>query len=297
MEEIRNEKTKNTILFLVNNLINNNGVFPLSNSVDLEKKHFEKLNRYDYRFIIKNTVSHKRGCLFLYKDSENLNKSVIIFKDLSVFSLNLNVYEEYYMGTLLDVSIIENDTIILYDTIIEGGILTRFYSYDDRLSCLELFNRNIIESYYKILLPTVYNKSFDISNYNLNNEEELFMIPNDVPLFSGVNFNSFKWRPSQDLYFSLKVDDKEDVIDLYTTIFRRMKLFATIDKKIGHESVKDLENLENYSTDCIVDFNIQNNKIIPLRVNLDKELPSNLRSIERILSVKKENINLSEIFV
>ena len=123
------------------------------------------------------------------------------------------------------------------------------------------------------------------------------MIPNCIPLVNGINYSAFKWKPCNLITFSLKCVENGEDLDMYTTNFRVLKLFAKIhySDPLGKEYILQIKNLENYSNECIIDINLINNVIEIIRVNDIKTLPNNIRSIEKILIIKSENIEMSHL--
>ena len=83
---------------------------------------------------------------------------------------------------------------------------------------------------------------------------------------------------------------------MYSTIFKNDALFAKIhySDPEGKDYINFIKNLEDYSDNCIIDINISN-KIEILKVNTFKTIPSTVRSIEKILLIKQENLLLNDI--
>jgi len=296
LNEIIDEEYKKQIIFLLNN--NWTGrtdyYFPVQTAVNIERNHFIKLKNYKYMFCKKNTKDTKRAVLFMFVNSAAENKSVIILSDFTIYNININCSHDYFYGSIFDISYTEEE-IIIFDSFMSCGNKINRMSFEDRLSDVSYFINNT----FKCDIPcNVVNYSTDISSVpKLEDNEELFIIPNNLPITTGINYSCFKWKPSESLIFNLKVSENENDLELYTTNFKQLSIFAKInnDDGTGKEQVDFIKGLEEYKDGCIVEFNITCEKIIALRVSEDKTIPTSIRSIEKILHIKKENITLQNL--
>ena len=297
MIEITDENFKKQIIFLLNNIWTGKAdmYFPLQNSVNIEKRYTFKLRNYDYVFYKKNTKDTKRAILFLFLDKNGDNKAVVILKDFTIYSIELSCIDEYYMSSIFDISYTENE-ICIYDTFCISGKKINRYTYLDRISYAETFLHDISNSQIKINV-TSYTQSISTYFNNITDREEIFMIPNDLPIITGVNYSCFKWKPTELINFSLLVKEEGENLNLYSTIFKNETLFAKIhhSNPEGEKCIKSIKGLENYENGCIIDFNIIDKKIEVIEVNMFKTTPSTIRSIEKILAIKKENLKLEEL--
>jgi hypothetical protein len=295
LTEIIDESYKKQVIFLLNN--NWTGYsdyyFPAQNSVNIENKYMYKLKSFEYYFFKKDTENRKRAILFLFLDRNALNVAIVILKDFTMYNINITCLDEYYAGTVFDISYCEKD-IIIYDTFMVSGNKINKSNFIDRIHEASCFIHNIS----KIDLPiniVDYKQDLKLLN-DIKKSEELFFIPNSLPIITGINYSSFKWKPCELITFSLKVVENEENIDLYTTNFKNLKIFARIhysDEK-GKECISFIKNLENYKDNCIIDLNVDLSqcKLDILNVNTFKTIPNTIRSIEKILAIKNENINL-----
>ena len=294
LTEIINEKSKELIIFMLNNYMFGSNIYSFvgQNFINLEKKNFFKLSKFYYIFYNKNTVKTRRAILFLFKNSSGLGEKVIILKDFKIFKIeNMTVDDNYFNGSIFDVSFnLDTNEITIYDTFMICGHNKTHTTYNDRFNDCECFIHNI--EYDNIKLTETSEKAFEISD-----EEELFMVPNNLPLVNGINYSAFKWKPAHLITFSLQTKEVNDDMEMYTTNFRQLKKFAKIYKEDdnGNDYINTIKSLENYKDECIIDINIEDNKIKILNVNNEKALPNNIRSIEKILLIKKENITFNDI--
>ena len=146
LEEIINEKFKKQIIFLLNNNWTGKSdmYFPLQNSINIEKKYMYKLKNFNYIFYKKNTQDTKRAVLFLFLDKDGQNTSVIILKDLTVYKIDISCPDEYYVGSIFDVSYTD-ENIDVYDTFLICGQKINNYTFVDRLSEADTFKHNILQ--------------------------------------------------------------------------------------------------------------------------------------------------------
>lgn len=294
--EIIDSNFKKQIIFLLNNNWTGKSdiYFPLQNSVNIERRYIFKLNNFNYIFYKKNTQDTKRAILFLFLDKNASQKAVIILKDLTIYNIVLECADEYYNNSIFDVSYTP-EKICIYDTFFISGKKINRYSFTERISEAETFKHNIVTSEISVAVTSYV---FDIKEISEPLEEgnEIFMIPNDLPIVTGINYSCFKWKPPELITFSLLIKEEGDDLLLYSTMFKNEILFSRIynsDPK-GSEYIQTIKNMEKYKPGCIIDLNISD-KIKILNVNDFKTIPSTIRSIEKILTIKKENIKLKDL--
>lgn len=294
--EITDTQFKKQIIFLLNN--NWTGkcdmYFPLQNSINIERRYTFKLRNFNYVFYKKNTQATKRAILFLFLDKNGENTAVIILKDFTIYKIDLNCSYEYYNNSIFDISYTPEE-ICIYDTFFISGKKINKYCFLDRISEAETFKHNIMTSEIPIVICEYTTELKDISR-PIEDGIEVFMIPNDLPIITGVNYSCFKWKPSNLITFSLLVkEDQEDLL-LFSTMFKNETPFAKIHNSdpAGSKYIDLIKNLEGYTPGCIIDVNVSD-KMEIMNVNTFKTIPSTIRSIEKILTIKRENITLEEL--
>ena len=294
--EITDENFKKQIVFLLNNNWTGKGdmYFPLQNSVNIEKRYLFKLRDFNYIFYKKNTQDTKRAILFLFLDKYGNNNSVIILKDFTIYRVDIQSSDEYYCGSIFDISYTPSK-ICIYDTFSMCGKKINKYTYLDRIGEAETFKHNIIDSSIELTV-TDYSHSIDYYKETFQETDEIFMVPNDLPIITGINYSCFKWKPSNLITFSLLVKEENENIKLYTTIFKIETVFAKIHNSDleGKKYIDCIKNLENYKNKCIIDINVSD-KIEIIGVNNFKTIPSTVRSIEKILAIKNEDLKLEDL--
>ena len=215
-----------------------------------------------------------------------------------MYNININCCHEYFYGSVFDISFTE-ENIIICDVFMTGGNKVNTYSYIDRMSEAEYFVNNTLESDFKLNTLKYSQCISDILNEKLNENEELFMIPNNLPITTGINYSCFKWKPADRITFNLLFEDDNDDVIVYTTNFKKLKQFAKIRNNTpeGMEYIKTIRSFENYKSGCIIEVNVDicNNMMNIIKVVDDKTIPTTIRAIEKILHLKKENITIEDI--
>jgi hypothetical protein len=306
MIEIKDEKEKQKIIFLLNNLWTGKTEysFPQQICEYIERKDLFKLNSFMYYFYKKNTKREKRGILFLFTDSAGDKKPVLILSDYTIYILNIDCHFEYYRNTIFDVTLNDNK-IVIYDTIYNSGVKINTYEFIERITEAENFKKN------------TYNPIFDICEYFteisllngsiIPHEEEIFIISNNFPIIAGINRGCFKWQPIEHIYISLKVEEIESGMILYATNYKKEVPFSKIHSSDEHGKIyiNDIKNLDQYKNGCVIDIyfdknenenNYENeNKEVIKILRVSNNYPASIRYIEKLLYYKKENITIQDL--
>lgn len=298
--EIINENFKRQIIFLLNNhwTGKHDMYFPLQNAINIERKHLYKLFNYKYIFYTKDTVNTKRAVLFLFKNAVGENTSVIVFKDLSVYQIQLDTLDEYFNGSVFEISY-EDKFITIYDAFMISGNKVNYQPFEERISEVEIMISNTIVKDFTIKALFY---SEDIQYFkNLSDDEEIFMLPTNLPILTGVNFSFFKWKPVEKITFCLQTLEENNNLILLSSNFKKLIKFAKIhgDSSNGKEYIRCIKCLENYKFNCIIEINIEfpEGKIAINRVNTEKIYPTSIRLIEKVLFIKHENIKFDELYI
>lgn len=298
--EINNENFKRQIIFLLNNhwTGKHDMYFPLQNAINIERKHLFKLFNYRYIFYTKDTVNTKRAVLFLFKNASGENTSVIVFKDLIVYQIELDTFDEYFNGSIFEISY-TNNFITFYDAFMISGNKINYQPFEERISEVDIMisNTNV-----KDFVVTRVSYSEDIHCFrNLSDDEEIFMLPANIPILTGVNFSFFKWKPVEKITFCLQTFEEDNNLILLSSNFKKLIKFAKINgsNPEGNEYITIIKNLENYVRDCIIEINVKfpEGKIVIKRVNTEKIYPTSVRLIEKVLFIKHENITFDELYI
>lgn len=297
--EIINENFKKQIIFLLNNnwTGKNDMYFPLQNAINIERKHLFKLFNYKYIYYKKDTVNTTRGVLFLFKNISGDNTAVIVFKDLSVYHIHLETLDEYYNGSIFEISYTPTN-ITIYDAFLIAGNKINYQPFEERISDVKIMLDNLNSKNFIFKMLTF---STDICSFKeIEDDEELFMISSNLPILTGVNFSFFKWKPAEKITFCLQVVEEKDDLILMSSNFKKIIKFAKIHNETskGNEYINQIKSIENYIDNCVLDINIEspNGKILIKRVNPDKIYPTSVRLIEKVLFIKHESIQFTELY-
>jgi len=298
--EIINENFKKQIIFLLNNhwTGKHDMYFPLQNAINIERKHILKLLKYKYIFYIKDTVNTKRAVLFLFKTASGDNISVIIFKDLTIYRVPLETLDEYYNGSIFEISYTP-DCITIYDAFLISGNKINHQSFEERIYEAEIMLNNSISTHFNLKMLSF---SEDINIFKeIKDNEELFMLPINLPILTGINFSFFKWKPAEKITFYLQVIEEGNDLILMSSNFKKLIKFARISKENskGSEYIDQVKKFKNYENNCNIEINVKfpEGKIIITGVNPDKIYPTSIRLIEKVLFIKYENIKFEELQV
>lgn len=288
MKSLDCETNKKKISFLLNNLLNYKHpikkTLPLPYPVLLLKEDIYKINKYKYNFIKINNKDYKRGFLFLFKDGEN--RSFVIDENINIYSININAESEYFNNTIIEI-FFNNDKIIFIDSYIVADRKITNWSFNERRYELQCFKNSCI-------IDKIDTDIIEVSNKieNIDPDEEILMIPELLPVRIGINYSSFCFKNLDSITFNLKAIKKKDELELYTTDYRLDKIFA----KTRNDEMNTILSLENYKDNCIVQFNINNDKIVALKVLIEENIPSSLKYLERIFVFNNQKINIKDIF-
>jgi hypothetical protein len=272
--------------------------FPLQNAINIERKHLFKLFNYRYIFYVKDTVNTKRALLFLFKNASGENTAVIIFKDLSVYQIRLDTLDEYFNGSIFEISYTDK-FLTFYDAFMISGNKINYQAFEERISEVDIMLSNTIVKDFTFKILTY---SEDINCFrNLSDDEEIFMLPAKLPILTGVNFSFFKWKPVEKITFCLQVLEEDNDLILLSSNFKKLIKFAKIhsSNSEGNEYIKRIKCLENYGCNCIIEINVEfpEEKITIKRVNTEKNYPTSIRLIEKVLFIKHQNITFDELYI
>lgn len=275
---ITDEKIKNQVKFFINNNINCNYtdfIFPIPNINFIKRDSLHKIKK-GYSFLV-NSFNSRHGIFILYKNEKDENKQYILFKNDDVIETDFACDDSYYENSIFEV-FYENNKIKICDVFCCKGIKLNTYNFTVRYNnALFLDKSPDIEC-----LSSFYNKE-------LKENEEIYIIPENFTFLSKFN-SCYKWREPKDVKFSLKLKNKENYMELYTSVFKNDVLFA----KIYGDYFSKIKN--EYNDDEIIDV-----KLIGNSIELNKTLnnyiyPTSLRIIENYISFVQEDIKIHDFF-
>lgn len=153
-----------------------------------------------------------------------------------------------------------------------SGNKINYQVFEERISEVEIMLSNTSVKDFTIKMLTY---SEDINRFrNLSDDEEIFMLPANLPILTGVNFSFFKWKPVEKITFCLQTLEENENLVLLSSNFKKLIKFAKINSSIseGNEHIKRIKCLENYNSNCIIEINVKfpEENIVVKRVNTEK---------------------------
>jgi len=289
----------------------NDLTFPAPQPVSLERKDFEKLQKYQYSVSLK--LDGIRFLLYFIKDKNERNQCILINRALNFYCIYLDVDQSMFNGTLLDGELIYNNQFnrwdfSIHDAILLNGNKVNKLPHSVRLSDARLCLNSFVNYYNENNVLYLYVKNFysfdnfeifkkEIFDESKNNDGIIFM-PENLPVISGTQYSMLKWKPHDKHTFDFLIKESEIGFEAYVYHMSNLKLFANIHIKTeeGKAFIENCKKLLNYKEDCIVEctFNNKINNFTPILIRTDKTHPNSLRTIERTLFNINENIQLEE---
>lgn len=284
--------------------IKSNDNFPAPLPVSIEKKNFEKFEKFDYNISLK--LDGTRFLMYFIKDKLNNNQCILINRALKFYTIQINCDETVFFGTLFDGELINIDRkwkFIIHDSpLLSGNKITR-QVYSSRMIDTQSFIESFIfkDSVINIQVKDFYKFSEieqfinDVYNKGNNNDGIIFM-PEKLPVIAGTQYSMFKWKPCDKHTFDFMIYENGN--DFIAKVFHLNKFeefgkihFNTDD---GKKFIEKTKQLDNYKNECIVEcsFNKEKQNFEPILVRTDKTHPNSLRTIERTLFNINENITL-----
>ena len=301
-------KNKNFSLFLLKSINNawginhSDNIFPGPQPVSIEKKDFEKLEKFTYYTSVKNNGT--RYIMFFIKDKNNKQQTILVNRALQCFTINMYANDELFNGTIFDGELIMHNNewvFIIHDSVMICGSKINRNKFSERLEdiqcCLSNFN---ITGSIKIELKKFYLFS-DFENF-LNNEyntskyehDGIIFMPETLPVISGTQYSMFKWKPVEEHTIDFLMKKNNDDIECYVFNMGKLIIFSKIhyETEEGKKFIETTQSLKNYNVECIVECKFIDNKFIPVLVRTDKNHANSLRTVERTLFNINENINI-----
>lgn len=311
---IKNKQFINYLIKTINlhyQIKGNDLTFPAPQPVSLERKDFEKLQKYQYSVSLK--LDGIRFLLYFIRDKNERNQCILINRALNFYSVYLDVEQSMFNGTLLDGELIYNNQFnrwdfSVHDAIILNGNKINKLPHSIRLSDTRLCLNSYVNYYNDNNIFHIYVKYFysfdnfevfkkEVFDQSENNDGVIFM-PENLPIISGTQYSMLKWKPEKKHTFDFLVKESDIGLEAYVFHMSNLKLFANIHNKTteGKTFIDNCKELTNYKNECIVEctFDKSINNFNPILIRTDKTHPNSLRTIERTLFNINENIKLEE---
>lgn len=297
--------------------IKSNENFPAPLPVSIEKKNFEKLEKFEYNISLK--LDGTRFLMYFIKDKLNNNQCILINRALKFFTININCDETLFVGTLFDGELINIDNewkFIIHDALSLGGNKITKQSYSSRMIDTQSFIESFIYKEMELKLESNSNSNsinlqvkdfYKFSNIEMfinniynkgNNSDGIIFMPEKLPVIAGTQYSMFKWKPSDKHTFDFMICENENNLIAKVYHLNKFEEFAKIhfETEEGKNFIEKTKQLDNYKDECIVEcsFNKEKQNFEPILVRTDKTHPNSLRTIERTLFNINENITLND---
>jgi len=282
--------------------------FPAPLPVSIEKKNFEKFEKFEYNILLK--LDGTRFLMYFLRDKLDKKQCILINRALNFFAIEINCDDNLYNGTLVDGELINNNNnwkFIIHDSVLLGGNKISKQPYSTRMFDTRCFMESFIYNEPQTIKLEVkqFFKFSDIEmfiNEIYNNCEGscdgIIFMPEKLPVIAGTQYSMLKWKPINKHTFDFMIIEEEN--NLIAKVFHQTKFidFANIhsDTDDGHNFIIKTKQLDNYNNECIVEcsFNEVKSNFDPILVRTDKTHPNSLRTIERTLFNVNENITLDD---
>jgi hypothetical protein len=284
------------------------GIFPGSQPISIERKHFDILAKNQYVVCEKTDGMRYMMLAFMYGPQK-----VCIFMNraLEMFTCSLNFRRPIYEGTILEGELYENDFMI-YDCLLTCGEVVGNKNLLDRLEHCEktakmmmvLKTDPIFLKVKKFHLHDDFKQFMTVYLPTVTQEMDgLIFTPVKDPIRIGTHETMFKWKPRNKNTIDFKVK-KSPTVETPGCVPGRhtWRLFIQEKGKLIHESQIPLDRMSDYSwlkEDDIVEcmyVTWENGPLWwkPLKKRTDKTFPNNRRTFYRTLVNIKEDIQMKE---
>jgi hypothetical protein len=220
--------------------------------------------------------------------------SYFVNRNMEVFVTDM-AWLPYIMskGAILDGELVDS-TFVVHDAIEVLGKNVKVNDFDKRLkaidAALQMFRGGDIDVTPKGFAPVgdigVLVKWME-DNHIKNDGIVFYPIKGGIGYKSQANF--FKWKPPGYHTVDFLVKVKGATAELITWA----KSQETTYKKIKASGLVDLEHFNGDG--CIVEFLVQNQQFVPLKVRIDKPKGNNMYTVRKTLLNAKENIKVEDL--
>lgn len=274
------------------------GIFPGSQPISIEYKHFDILKSNPYVVCEKTDGVRFMMLAFMYN---NRKQCVFLNRALDMYTCPLNFRKPVYDGTILEGEMY-NDTFMIYDIIINSGnyigdkdFLTRLESIEKikkMLTCLKydpiklkIKTFHVMSEYEKFLdeyLPTV-----------TETIDGLIFTPINEGIKTGTHETMFKWKPRDKNTIDFQLKKKDNIWRLY--VQERGKLIY--ESEFYEHMVPEYARTwmeEDAIIECQYMFNDTPMWWKPIARRYDKTFPNSRRTFYRTLVNIKEDISMND---
>lgn len=272
------------------------GIFPGSQPVSIEYRHFDALRARPYVVCEKTDGTR---CMLLAFTFENKKTCVCVDRALEMFTCPLNFRRPIYDGTILEGELYE-DTLMLYDALLVCGTAVGRLDFLSRLEHLETLKGLLtvlkydplklrvktfhalkdFKTFMDVYLPTVSQKI-----------DGLVFTPVDECVKTGTHETMFKWKPRDKNTIDFQMKRRGDTWRLY--VQEKGKL--VFESELRAHQVPDEPWIEEDAiVECQYMFRDEPMWWRPLVRRRDKTFPNSRRTFYRTLVNIKEDISMTD---
>ena len=273
------------------------GIFPGSQPVSIERKHFNTLCSQPY--VVCEKTDGVR-CMLLAFMFEGRKMCVCLNRALDMFLCPLNFRKSVYdgNGTILEGELYNDDTFMMYDALIVNGKGVGHLDFLDRLKHIEeLMKLLTVLKYDPIALKI---KTFHLlSDFKTFMEDYLPTVTQDMDgliftpvktwVKTGTHETMFKWKPREKNTIDFQMKRVND----------NWKLYVQDRGKLVFESLLYAEQVpqwveEDAIVECQYMFDDEPMWWKPIKLRNDKTFPNGRRTFYRTLVNIREDIKMEE---
>lgn len=266
-------------------------VFPGSQPISIERRHFDILKKNDYVVCEKTDGVRHMLLAFMF---EGKKFSIFVNRALDMFETKIRFSKNTYDGTLFDGELYE-DKYMIYDIVVANGKHIGHLNFLDRLDNMEKIIKSAMtmkSDDVKIKLKTFHALTdFDTFLYNylptINQKiDGLVFTPVNEPIRVGTHETLFKWKERDHNTIDFLVKFENNQCRLYVQEKGQL-VFESItypEPWMRHGMIVECQ----YITDHIPMY------WKPLKQRTDKTHPNNRRTFYRTLVNIKEDIKIEE---
>lgn len=285
--------------------------FPAPQPISIEKKHFEKLKKFEY--FVGNKDDGVRYIMMFIRDKHQAHQCILCDRNLKFYKVKINGDDTIFHNTLFDGELIHNGNgnynFIVFDSVTICGNSIKKNTFDKRLVDIDFCIKTLINPYnengnFKITSKTFYKvkdfNTFIESSYNTNdNSDGIIFVPVKLPVLNGTQFSMFKWKPKNKHTVDFLIKPNNSNLEAHVYNKGVISKFANILSSTpqGLKFIEDFNklNVEN-KTECIIEclYSPENKNFTPVMIREDKSHPNSLSTVERTIFNSQENITIED---
>ena len=289
----------------------NKSTFPAPNPVAFEKKDIDILHKEVY-VICEKTDGERYLLVNIVLDGEK--RSILVNRSNKMYSIEITFSSEVYEGTIFDGEFITNkageSVFLVFDCITYLGVnyiqKNHHIRYNCILDCIINKYKYSTTDLFKLKTKLFFQygpeleKTWEhIKNTTENKIDGLVFTPVHHHIKLGRDNRLFKWKCDKQhtIDLLLKYEGKKYIA--YGNNCNSNYIFKII--KPSDESFKNISLFFNKQTKLpkegyIIEFNLSNKILRPIKIRTDKSSPNNKVTIENTLKNIEENLEVQDLF-